>query len=175
MWAKGKMSCRLSFRVLAGVLLLMSFLLRDLENQFVQLSKRRDEFMQILIDEVRGSGNEGEAKTLTQVLLDLNEAKPDYYKDDVIMSLMQCFNLDRISEEMVDMTEGHGLFAPKVVTLKAKCAARPSMYAKEVDDLIQFGTSGNVAGFICEAIQELVVLLNWLQVTCLRYIAPSRK
>ncbi|KAL8109807.1 hypothetical protein AgCh_025776 [Apium graveolens] len=124
--------------------------------------------MQILIDEVRGSGNEGEAKTLTQVLLDLNEAKPDYYKDDVIMSLMQCFNWDRISEEMVDMTEGHGLFTPKVVTLKAKCAARPRMYAKDVDDLIQFGTSGNVAGFICEAIQELVVLLNWLQVTCLR-------
>ncbi|KAL8089291.1 hypothetical protein AgCh_038912 [Apium graveolens] len=208
MWAKGEMS----FRVLAGVLLLMSFLLRDLENQFVQLSKRRDEFMQNLINEVRGSGNEGEAKTLIQVLLDLNEAKPDYYKDDVIMSLMQggnvglgfmpfgsgrrkcpgeglatrvvvlalgaliqCFNWDRISEEMVDMTEGHGLFAPKVVTLKAKCAARPSMtgvhhamnpdpykgvfgsdgekYVKDVDDLIQFGTSGNVAGFICEAIQ----------------------
>ncbi|KAL8131101.1 cytochrome P450 81Q32-like [Apium graveolens] len=262
------------------------FWFRDWENQFVQLSKRRDEFMQNLIDEVRGSGNEGEAKTLIQVLLDLNEAKPDYYKDDVIMSLMQtllqagvstsvdslewamslllnnpevlrkaqneidnvvgkdgiitelhllelpylryiinetlrmypvarfliphesaeectiggfrvprgtmllvdvkaiqndpkiwgdpenfrperfqeggnaglgfmpfgsgrrkcpgeglatrvvvlalgaliqCFNWDRISEEMVDMTEGHGLFAPKVVTLKAKCAARPSM------------------------------------------------
>ncbi|KAL8146167.1 hypothetical protein AgCh_004054 [Apium graveolens] len=230
MWAKGEMS----FRVLAGVLLLMSFLLRDLENQFVQLCKRRDEFMQNLIDEVRGSVNEGEAKTLIQVLLDLNEAKPDYYKDDVIMSLMQaiqndpkiwgdpenfrperfqeggnvglgfmpfgsgrrkcpgeglatrvvvlalgaliqCFNWDRISEEMVDMTEGHGLFAPKVVTLKAKCAARPSMtgvhhamnpdpykgvfgsdgekYVKDVDDLIQFGTSGNVVGFISEAIQ----------------------
>ncbi|KAL8090363.1 hypothetical protein AgCh_039730 [Apium graveolens] len=71
---------------------------KDLENQFVQLSKRRDEFMQILIDEVRGSG-----------------------------ALIQCFNWDRISEEMVDMTEGHGLFAAKVVTLKAKCVARPSM------------------------------------------------
>ena len=26
-------------------------------------------------------------------------------------------------------------------------------YAKDVHDLIQFGTSGNIAGFICEAIQ----------------------
>lgn len=26
-------------------------------------------------------------------------------------------------------------------------------YAKDVHDLIQYGTSGNVAGFICEAIQ----------------------
>ncbi|KAK1405544.1 Isoflavone 2'-hydroxylase [Heracleum sosnowskyi] len=262
------------------------FWFRDLENQFVKLSKRRDEFMQNLIDEVRGSGTKGENKTLIQVLLDLNEAKPDYYKDDVIKSLMQtllqagvstsvdslewamslllnnpdvlhkaqneidnvvgkdgliteshlpelpylryiinetlrmypvarfliphessdectiggfhvprgtmllvdvkaiqndpkiwgdpeifrperfqegnnvglgfmpfgsgrrkcpgeglatrvvvlalgaliqCFNWDRIGEEMVDMTEGHGLFAPKVVTLRAKCRARPSM------------------------------------------------
>ena len=27
------------------------------------------------------------------------------------------------------------------------------MYAKDVQDIIQFGTSGHVAGFICEAIQ----------------------
>lgn len=35
-------------------------------------------------------------------------------------------------------------------------------YAKDVHDLIQFGTSGNVAGFICEAIQ----------VTFLIYFSP---
>ncbi|KAL8109062.1 hypothetical protein AgCh_025235 [Apium graveolens] len=63
---------------------------RNLENQFVQLSKRRDEFMQNLIDEVRGSGVFG--------------------------------------------SDGE-------------------KYVKDVDDLIHFGTSGNVAGFICEAIQ----------------------
>ncbi|KAL8115737.1 hypothetical protein AgCh_022294 [Apium graveolens] len=42
-------------------------------------------------------------------------------------ALIQYFNWDRISEKMADMTEGRGLFAPKVVTLKAKCVARPSM------------------------------------------------
>lgn len=261
------------------------FWFKDLENKFVELSKRRDEFMQNLIDEFRGSGNKGNNKTLIQILLDLHEAEPGYYKDDDIKSLMQtllqagvstsvdtlewamslllnnqqvlhkaqneidnvvgkdglineshlaelpylrniinetlrmypvarfliphesseectvggfrvpggtmllvdvkaiqndpkiwgdpeifrperfqegnvglgfmpfgsgrrkcpgeglatrvvvlalgaliqCFNWDRISEEMVDMTEGHGLFAPKVVTLRAKCGARPSM------------------------------------------------
>ncbi|KAL8131103.1 cytochrome P450 81Q32-like [Apium graveolens] len=261
------------------------FWFKDLENKFVELSKKRDEFMQNLIDEFRGSGNKGNSRTLIQILLDLHEAEPDYYKDDVIKSLMQtliqagvstsvdtlewamslllnnpemlhkaqneidnvvgkdgliseshlvelpylhhiiketlrmfpvvrfliphesskectvggfyvpcgtmllvdvkaiqndpkiwedpemfrperfqegnvgfgwmpfgsgrrkcpgeglatrvdilalgaliqCFNWDRISEEMVDMTEGHGLFGPKVVPLRAKCGARPSM------------------------------------------------
>ncbi|KAL8131768.1 hypothetical protein AgCh_007623 [Apium graveolens] len=45
--------------------------------------------MQNLIDEFRGSGNKGNNRTLIQVLLDLHEAEPDYYKDDVIKSLMQ--------------------------------------------------------------------------------------
>lgn len=42
-------------------------------------------------------------------------------------ALIQCFNWSRIGEEMVDMSEGHGLFSPKAVSLKAKCGARPSM------------------------------------------------
>lgn len=33
--------------------------------------------------------------------------------------------------------------------------AHGEMYAKDVQDIIQFGTSGHVAGFICEAIQEV--------------------
>lgn len=65
------------------------FWFRDLEKQFVELSKRRDMFMQNLIDECRDSGSQGENRTLIQILLDLNEANPDYYKDDVIKSLMQ--------------------------------------------------------------------------------------
>ncbi|KAK1405543.1 Isoflavone 2'-hydroxylase [Heracleum sosnowskyi] len=65
------------------------FWFRDLENKFVVLSKRRDEFMQNLIDEFRGSGNKGNDKNLIQVLLDLHDAEPDYFKDDVIRNLMQ--------------------------------------------------------------------------------------
>lgn len=42
-------------------------------------------------------------------------------------AMIQCFNWDRIGEEMVDMTEGQGLFGPKAVSLKAKCGARPNM------------------------------------------------
>ncbi|KAG5582221.1 hypothetical protein H5410_052848 [Solanum commersonii] len=43
-------------------------------------------------------------------------------------------------------------------------------YAKDVEDLIQFGTSGRVAAFMSEAIQ-----LNWLQVTCLLPYSAVRK
>uniref|UniRef100_A0A165Z8S8 Cytochrome P450 n=1 Tax=Daucus carota subsp. sativus TaxID=79200 RepID=A0A165Z8S8_DAUCS len=71
------------------VTVLKWFWFRDLEKQFVELSKRRDVFMQNLIDECRDSGSQGENRTLIQILLDLNEANPDYYKDDVIKSLMQ--------------------------------------------------------------------------------------
>lgn len=33
-------------------------------------------------------------------------------------------------------------------------------YAKDVQDLIQFGTSGSIAGFICEAIQASTVVYH---------------
>lgn len=37
------------------------------------------------------------------------------------------------------------------------------MYAKDVQDIIQFGTSGHVAGFICEAIQVSAEnIFNWV-------------
>lgn len=35
-------------------------------------------------------------------------------------------------------------------------------YAKDVQDLIEYGTCGRVAGFIAEAIQVLLLLLNLL-------------
>lgn len=35
-------------------------------------------------------------------------------------------------------------------------------YAKDVEDLIQFGTSGNVAAFISEAIQVILFSLPYL-------------
>lgn len=42
-------------------------------------------------------------------------------------SLIQCFDWERISEEMIDMTEGPGLTLPKAQPLVAKCRPRPSM------------------------------------------------
>ncbi|KAI3763019.1 hypothetical protein L1987_53466 [Smallanthus sonchifolius] len=42
-------------------------------------------------------------------------------------SIIQCFDWERMSEEMVDMTEGLGLTMPKAVHLVAKCKPRPEM------------------------------------------------
>ncbi|KAK3416491.1 hypothetical protein EUGRSUZ_H02251 [Eucalyptus grandis] len=42
-------------------------------------------------------------------------------------SLIQCFEWKRISEELVDMTEGEGMNMPKVVSLEAMCKPRKIM------------------------------------------------
>ncbi|KAF8023192.1 hypothetical protein BT93_F0636 [Corymbia citriodora subsp. variegata] len=72
--------------------------LERLEEKMMELQKKRDEFMQNLIDESRsGEGDEfpeaaaaegGKRKTLIQVLLSLRETEPEYYKDETIKSLM---------------------------------------------------------------------------------------
>ncbi|CAH1434974.1 unnamed protein product [Lactuca virosa] len=42
-------------------------------------------------------------------------------------SIIQCFNWERISKEMVDMSEGSGITLPKAVPLVAKCKPRLEM------------------------------------------------
>ncbi|KAL3732945.1 hypothetical protein ACJRO7_022463 [Eucalyptus globulus] len=68
---------------------------KGMEEKLMALQKKRDEFMQSLIDESRTSGDHespetadgGKKKTLIQVLLSLQETEPEYYKDEVIKSL----------------------------------------------------------------------------------------
>ncbi|KAL5559121.1 hypothetical protein UlMin_035332 [Ulmus minor] len=63
-----------------------------LDKRLVALQKRRDKFMQDLIEEHRRKGNEvgsGEtSKTMIDVLLSLQEHEPQYYTDEIIRGMM---------------------------------------------------------------------------------------
>lgn len=70
--------------------------LKRVEEKLMALQKKRDEFMQRLIDESQsGGGDESpeaadgrKKKTLIQVLLSLQETDPEHYNDETIKSLL---------------------------------------------------------------------------------------
>lgn len=76
----------------------LKLLVRKLEKSLIVLQENRDEFMQELIKDCRkrmekegsvtDSEIEGNKKCLIEVLLTLQENEPEYYKDEIIRSLM---------------------------------------------------------------------------------------
>ncbi|XP_004290943.1 PREDICTED: cytochrome P450 81D11-like [Fragaria vesca subsp. vesca] len=65
----------------------------SLEKRLVKLQKKRDEFMQSLIEERRkvqgGCVSEQKSKTMVDVLLSLQATEPEYYTDEIIRGMMQ--------------------------------------------------------------------------------------
>lgn len=71
------------------------FRYRDTERKMVLIQKKRDEFMQNVIDECRsddpcveGSGSAAEKKILVEVMLAMQSADPEYYTDEMIKNLL---------------------------------------------------------------------------------------
>lgn len=65
----------------------------DLEKRMIECQKKRDEFMQDLIEErrrkMKADNSDGEKKkAMIDVLLSLQESEPEYYSDEIIKGLM---------------------------------------------------------------------------------------
>ncbi|XP_048436114.1 cytochrome P450 81Q32-like [Pyrus x bretschneideri] len=64
-----------------------------LEKKLVLLQKKKDEFMQNLIEEhrklQRGSVSEQRSKSMVDVLLDLQETDPEYYSNEIVRGMIQ--------------------------------------------------------------------------------------
>lgn len=66
---------------------------KGLEKSMIMLHKKRDDFLQGLIDEIRckkasSSGEKKKKITLIETLLSLQESEPDLYSDDVIKGII---------------------------------------------------------------------------------------
>lgn len=68
-----------------------------LEKKLVKLQKKREKFMQDLIQEHRkmqsGSASEQKSKTMVDVLLSLQATEPEYYTDELIRGMMYVSSL----------------------------------------------------------------------------------
>ncbi|CAL5383800.1 unnamed protein product [Camellia sinensis] len=75
------------------------------KQSMVILQKKRDEFLQGLIDQVRQKRVDkgGDKKTLIGTLLCLQESKPDFYTDDLIKSLILVMLLGATGTSIVTM------------------------------------------------------------------------
>lgn len=67
--------------------------LSGIEKKLVTLRRKRDKFMQDLIEQHRKarekSASEEKNKTMIDVLLSLQETEPQYYTDEIIRGMMQ--------------------------------------------------------------------------------------
>lgn len=60
-----------------------------MEKRLILVQKKRDSFMQSLIEEHRRLGNSGgEKKTMIEVLLGKQESEPEYFTDEIIRGIM---------------------------------------------------------------------------------------
>ncbi|KAG8377493.1 hypothetical protein BUALT_Bualt08G0038600 [Buddleja alternifolia] len=101
---------------------------KGMERKLINLHKRRDSFLQGLIDEGRNKiASSDEKKTLIQALLSMQFSEPDYYTDEIIKALVLCFEWEREGHELVDMEESGGLTLSKLKPLGASYRPRSSM------------------------------------------------
>ncbi|KAF7129803.1 hypothetical protein RHSIM_Rhsim10G0111200 [Rhododendron simsii] len=136
-FAKVKMKSKLSdltFNVIMRMIAGKRYYGEDLENsaeaeEFRELNlaktqKRFDKLLQGLIDEHRKDNSKN---TMIDHLLSLQESQPEYYTDEIIKGLMNCFEWERVGEDLVNLTEGNGLTMDKAEPLEAMCKAREVM------------------------------------------------
>ncbi|KAL3840451.1 hypothetical protein ACJIZ3_025042 [Penstemon smallii] len=98
------------------------------EKRLVELQKRRDEFMQKLVEECKSriaKKGGGETKTMIEMLLELQEKEPGYYKDQLIRSLM-------LEGRFIDMKS---MFFDLTVNVMMRMIAGKRYYGENVEEV----------------------------------------